>query len=133
MPRAVSCASSGAALGTNLAGTAASANGGGVRVVGFSHVIGGDDVGEGNLVSGNTDQGILVDGGSNNVIQGNRIGTNALGIGALPNTTGIEILSTDADDGEREPDRRRRAGTGEPRFREHVRRHPAPVRSAPTA
>src|SRR5690606_26864167 len=49
--------------------------------------IGGTAPGAGNLISGNGHFGILVrDAGvSNNVIVGNRIGTNASGTGALPN------------------------------------------------
>lgn len=45
--------------------------------------------GAGNVISGNTDSGIyLKDGGTANVIQGNRIGCNVTGVAALPNVLG---------------------------------------------
>src|SRR5204862_496503 len=50
-------------------------------------IIGGSAAGAGNLISGNTGSGIrITDAGSiSNLVQGNRIGTNAAGTGALPN------------------------------------------------
>lgn len=49
--------------------------------------IGGDAAGEGNVISGNGEHGILITGATSNgnVIQGNKIGTNASGMSALPN------------------------------------------------
>jgi titin len=49
--------------------------------------IGGDLPGEGNLISGNAEYGILITGAtsSGNVIQGNFIGTSASGMDAIPN------------------------------------------------
>ncbi|WP_169978199.1 beta strand repeat-containing protein [Tautonia rosea] len=58
------------------------------------NTIGGTGVGMGNLISGNRGDGILLAnaGAANNLIQGNRIGTNASGTSALPNQEdGIEI------------------------------------------
>ncbi len=56
--------------------------------------IGGTGVGESNTVSANGEQGILIElaGAIGNIIEGNRIGTNAAGTAALGNTShGIQI------------------------------------------
>jgi uncharacterized delta-60 repeat protein len=88
-------------IGTDASGTAAVANGAqGIWIVNGpkNNVIGtnGDGVGdavEGNLISGNGPQGVLVTGvGSDgNVIAGNMIGTSAAGTTALGNLDGIWI------------------------------------------
>ncbi|HAZ47371.1 MAG TPA: hypothetical protein DCZ55_23675 [Cyanobacteria bacterium UBA11371] len=91
-------------IGTNVAGTNALANEQGVWIEGGvrNNIIGTDgdgtnDANEGNLISGNSRNGILiVDGGTNNtnnnIVAGNRIGTNASGTGALANGfRGVEI------------------------------------------
>ncbi len=44
-----------------------------------------------NLISGSAGAGIRIEGGSSNVMQKNRIGTNEDGTGALPNRVGINI------------------------------------------
>jgi CSLREA domain-containing protein len=74
-------------LGTNLAGTAAAPNArNGIDVRTAGNTIGGAGLGEGNLISGNTECGILtLGGGSSNVILGNRIGTNQAGTAAVAN------------------------------------------------
>jgi hypothetical protein len=69
-------------LGTNLAGGTADPNRVGVEVDGSQNTIG--DSMRPNVISGNTSDGILV-GGSSCTIQGNLIGTNAAGTGAVPN------------------------------------------------
>lgn len=77
----------GNAIGTNLAGTAAVANGRhGVQVGAGAkqNTIGGAAAGEGNTISGNTRVGVLVLAGQT-VIRGNRIGTNAAGTTAVAN------------------------------------------------
>lgn len=83
-------------IGSNGAGTVALPNGaGGVRVLdaGGSVVIGGAGSNEGNLISGNQSYGITLDGASSEVsILGNRIGSSADGLAALPNQgPGISI------------------------------------------
>ncbi|MFM7534723.1 MAG: choice-of-anchor C family protein, partial [Acidimicrobiales bacterium] len=82
-------------IGTNALGTAAIANvGGGVSVTGSGHRIGSATAG--NLISGNAQFGIALSGASaaNNVVQGNRIGTDVAGVGAVPNQElGVGILS----------------------------------------
>ncbi len=78
--------------GTNAAGTAAIANGiDGIAVDGGSdNIIGGPGAGEGNLTSGNTNQGISIFGvdfpsTTGNIVQGNKAGTNFDGTAAIPN------------------------------------------------
>jgi hypothetical protein len=72
-------------VGTDLAGTAALANAAdGVAVFGTGNTIGGTAAGDGNLISGNARYGVDLVGG-NNVVTGNRIGTDAGGTTALGN------------------------------------------------
>jgi uncharacterized repeat protein (TIGR01451 family)/CSLREA domain-containing protein len=79
-------------IGTNAEGTVALGNAqGGIRVTSRGNLIGGTGPGEGNLISGNgtlgnaaSGKGIEVPGGGNR-IQGNLIGTDANGTGALGN------------------------------------------------
>jgi len=78
-------------IGTDVTGSMNLGNGQtGIRVAsGTGHTIGGINPGEGNVISGNGNQGIhLTD---NNLVYGNKIGTNALGDGAIPNGIGIRI------------------------------------------
>ena len=85
-------------IGTNVAGTAALPNGlRGIRIASSGHTIGGTTSAARNLISGNTNVGIMIhNGGSNNVVQGNRIGTNAAGTAAVPNGPGgIQLLGAD--------------------------------------
>jgi titin len=82
-------------VGTNAAGTAAVANGfAGVAIVlGASHnLIGGTAPGAGNVLSGNADNGVFLEGAgtAGNVVQGNRIGVGVTG-GALANGTGTGV------------------------------------------
>jgi hypothetical protein len=84
-------------IGLNPAGTAAVSNGwAGVNLFNgaTANHIGGDLPGAGNVISGNGDQGVLIqdDGTSGNFVQGNLIGLNAAGNAAVPNTwSGVEI------------------------------------------
>ncbi|MSQ99457.1 MAG: CSLREA domain-containing protein [Xanthomonadales bacterium] len=81
-------------IGTNLAGTAAIPNGKGIWLTATrGTVVGGASSGEGNVVSGNTIEGIWANGPNStpNIMQGNRIGTNAAGTSALPNNIGLRI------------------------------------------
>ena len=76
-------------IGTNITGTAALGNSGdGIYVFDDAgdNTIGGTAAGAGNLISGNTDDGIDLDPGTTDmVIQGNKIGTNATATAALSN------------------------------------------------
>ena len=75
-------------IGTNAAGTAASANGGiGLNVFNSpANTIGGTAAGAANLISGNTSHGVSVTGTSSaQTLQGNTIGLNAAGSARLAN------------------------------------------------
>ncbi|HVS81721.1 MAG TPA: LamG-like jellyroll fold domain-containing protein [Pyrinomonadaceae bacterium] len=68
----------------------------GVSVVGATNTIGGTSALARNVISGNDENGILITGGSTTgtIVQGNFIGTNALGTAAIANTDfGIEVDS----------------------------------------
>jgi parallel beta-helix repeat protein len=81
-------------IGTNAAGIAAVPNGVGVAVNLAGRIqIGGAEPGAGNVISGNTDAGIIVAFSADTTIQGNRVGTTAAGNSALPNRFGIECES----------------------------------------
>ena len=77
---------SGNYVGTNAEGSFAIANGMGISVVGLSsqNTIGTSNVGGGNVISGNVLFGLYIEGNQNDVF-GNMIGTEATGLGALPN------------------------------------------------
>jgi hypothetical protein len=67
----------------------------GIIIIGSSgNAIGGRELGAGNLISGNLEHGVFIqDDSSNNTIQGNSIGTDALGIRALANAdSGVQIV-----------------------------------------
>ncbi|HEY0074570.1 MAG TPA: Calx-beta domain-containing protein, partial [Abditibacteriaceae bacterium] len=81
-------------IGTNASGTAALPNTswGIVLYAGAHHnTFGGTGAGQGNVISGNRSQGIEFQQAntSNNVVQGNFIGTNAAGTGAVANNNGV--------------------------------------------
>jgi titin len=84
-------------LGTDVTGTAASANGGnGVSISAGSanNTIGGTAAGAGNLVAANAGSGVSISGGSGgNLVQGNRIGTDVSGTQALANQNGVALFS----------------------------------------
>ena len=87
-------------IGTNLAGTGEIPNGQqGIRLIDDTsgNVIGGDQPGEGNLISGNNGAGIINQGTDGNVVQGNFIGTNTLGTAALPNGAGVDLQPEGGD------------------------------------
>ncbi len=83
-------------IGTNAAGTSALPNAGGVEiVVGAQVTIGGSAAGAGNVISGNTGIGLSVETSPGVLVAGNRIGTNAAGTAAIPNTTdGVDVISS---------------------------------------
>ncbi len=85
-------------IGTNVAGTAAAGvfvpGSIGLLIDGKNNLIGGTDSGAGNVIA-NYGVGIRIEtaAGTNTVVQGNRIGTNAAGMAAIPNGTGIAIAT----------------------------------------
>jgi hypothetical protein len=84
-------------IGTDATGSFAVSNlVGGVWVFdGASGVtIGGTNAGAGNVISGNGSAGILLEGVSNNVVQGNYLGLNAAGTAAVSNAdAGIYVVA----------------------------------------
>ena len=79
-------------IGTNAAGTQKLGNGDdGVYAQSASNTIGGTAAGAGNLISGNSKDGVELEA-SNNLVEGNLIGTNAAGTAALGNgLTGVYV------------------------------------------
>jgi titin len=61
-----------------------------------STVIGGTAAGAGNLISGNSQYGVVIQGGfaTGTLVQGNRIGTNAAGTAAIANTADGILVSS---------------------------------------
>jgi titin len=72
-------------VGTDITGTRALGNTRGVYVDLSNNTIGGTTAGAGNLIAGNRSHGVEVIWGNGNVIQGNRIGTDASGSQPLGN------------------------------------------------
>lgn len=85
---------SGCALGTDWNDTAGEGNKIGVIVNGNDTLIGGSGADERNIISGNTEYGVLGDGARNLRIQGNFIGTDSLGTAALGNYLGVMFIGT---------------------------------------
>ena len=85
-------------IGTNTAGTGAVGNGlGGIEVDGGFVGIGGSVLGTGNQISGNFGDGLLFHNDADGQVDGNLIGTNFAGTGAISNTgNGVTIDSASA-------------------------------------
>ncbi len=83
-------------IGTNLAGDAAIPNKWGVGIAfgAYGNVIGGVDPGSRNVISGNTDAGVQIEGAgaSENRVEGNFIGVNNTGTAAIGNYDGVTLL-----------------------------------------
>src|SRR5262249_22970861 len=73
-----------------VVGDAAVPNGTGVSIEGDNSTLGGTTVAARNVISGNTTAGVAI-AGSNNVVLGNFIGTDAAGSAAVGNGVGIAI------------------------------------------
>ncbi|HEX4946654.1 MAG TPA: FG-GAP-like repeat-containing protein [Blastocatellia bacterium] len=91
-------------IGTDATGTRGNANGVGVSIdLAVNNIIGGTTSPARNVISGNSTEGIEIDGNitfaaltesaDGNVIQGNYIGVNAAGTGALGNGIGTSLVS----------------------------------------
>jgi Thrombospondin type 3 repeat len=85
-------------IGTSASGNSALANSGfGVNLIGApNNMIGGTTAGAGNVISGNSSNGINIAGptANGNQLQGNFVGTNAAGNASVPNLNGININSS---------------------------------------
>src|SRR5690606_30204979 len=86
-------------IGTNISGTAAIPNSRGLVLFSAdSNLIGGAETGAGNLISGNMQQGLYIHNSSNNLILGNKIGTQQDGYSPLPNgQMGLLIFNNSND------------------------------------
>jgi hypothetical protein len=93
-------------IGTDIAGSSAVGNGQGTSYPGISidagasnNLIGGAGAGAGNVISGNTNDGIDISGTgtTGNVVAGNLIGAGAGGDFALPNAYGVYIYQGATD------------------------------------
>ncbi len=85
-------------IGTAADGATACANLYGVQIAdGVGNTIGGTSAAERNIISGNVNTGIRIEGSTTgvmgNVISGNYIGTQANGTTACANITGVEIIA----------------------------------------
>lgn len=82
-------------IGSDRAGNLAIANEAGVIIHTANNRVGGTEAGAHNLISGNTSQGVFIDraGADGNLVQGNHIGTNEIGSGAIANNNGVVIDS----------------------------------------
>ena len=82
-------------VGTDAAGTGSLGNGIGVGIVSASNTIGGTATGAGNVISGNPNDGILIESSAatGNLVEGNFIGTNTVGGAAIANGDGVMIES----------------------------------------
>jgi hypothetical protein len=80
------------ATGYNALGTG---NGIDVQAGADGNIIGGTAAGAGNVISGSSNDGVLLEAfSSGTLVEGNRIGTNAEGNTAVPNYHGIEVLGS---------------------------------------
>jgi len=88
-------------IGTDVSGTAALGNHfAGVDIRADDNTIGGTTAGAGNVISGNDQDGVLIEGGaSKNLVEGNFIGTDVTGTKPLGNNSnGVHILHGSSSD-----------------------------------
>lgn len=79
-------------IGTDISGNFALGNETGILLKsGNDNWIGGFEESDGNLISGNTNFGIEINGSRETIIAGNYIGTNKTGTTAIPNGCGIKL------------------------------------------
>jgi hypothetical protein len=81
---------------SNGAGAPAGAGGGVQLIDADNNTIGGTVSGARNVIGGNAVAGILDNGAQNNAIQGNFVGVGADGVTAVPNSTGVWLMSPNA-------------------------------------
>ena len=81
-------------IGTDPSGTMAAGNGSGVEILGAGNTIGGTTTADRNVISANTNDGILIagSGATGNVILGNDVGTDLTGTVSLGNlSSGVVV------------------------------------------
>ena len=80
-------------IGTDGTGDVDLGNSLGVSIESPNNVVGGDELFDGNVISGSTGDGValLSDG---NVVEANKIGTDIWGVDALPNANGIRVAGS---------------------------------------
>ena len=80
-------------IGTDGTGDLDLGNSLGVSIESPNNVVGGDELFDGNVISGSTGDGValLSDG---NVVEANKIGTDIWGVDALPNANGIRVAGS---------------------------------------
>jgi hypothetical protein len=79
-------------IGTDATGTTAVANSIGVDVEGPNNTIGGTIAGAGNVISGNKNDGVVIDSSASGVaVEGNYIGTDVTGAKAIANVNGVYV------------------------------------------
>jgi len=82
-------------IGTNLAGDSPKRNQNGILIEGELNLIGGAASGQGNLISGNRETGVIIQSNSNTV-KGNLIGANLSGTAAISNLySGVHVFGDD--------------------------------------
>ena len=85
-------------IGIGANGTTARQNQRGVQLTSSSNnLIGGTTAAARNVISGNSNNALEINGGTANAIQGNFIGTNAAGTAELHNSTAVAIFTTSID------------------------------------
>jgi CSLREA domain-containing protein len=86
---------SGNYVGMERNGVTAAGNADGVVVSGKRNVIGGPSPSDRNVISGNREAGVAIDGAERTHVAGNHIGLDAAGVSAVPNFGGgIEVLGS---------------------------------------
>jgi hypothetical protein len=86
-------------IGTDFSGTVDVGNtGDGISIGSGNNIIGGNTAAARNIISGNGGNGIMINGAAatNNTIQGNYIGTDSAGTGALGNSQGGLVITNNA-------------------------------------
>jgi hypothetical protein len=92
------CLVEGNYIGTDVTGTQALGNFNGISMrFPVSNTIGGAAAGAGNLISANRGAGIFAFFGANNIVQGNRIGTDVSGTRELGNAGGVSLAGETND------------------------------------
>ena len=83
-------------IGTSIDGSSPLGNGTGILIHESSdHLVGGPSVERRNIISGNEYTGVSISrGGSRNRIRGNYIGTDVLGVAAIPNGEGVVVFES---------------------------------------